>query len=81
MNKEIPIRCKGNRYLKYSELKAFQGNLKEMSKKNYQKLKALILKHGLIAPIFVWNQKEILDGHGRLLVLGAPISYKFLLFS
>ena len=25
MNKEIPIRCKGNRYLKYSELKAFQG--------------------------------------------------------
>jgi len=69
MNKEISIHCKGNRYLKYSELKAFQGNLKEMSKENYQKLKALILKHGLIAPIFVWNQKEILDGHGRLLVL------------
>ena len=27
MNKEIPIRCKGNRYLKYSGLKAFQDKL------------------------------------------------------
>ena len=67
--KTIPIRCKGNRYLKYSELVAFQGNLKEMSKENYQKLRSAILKHGWIAPIFVWNKKEILDGHGRMLVL------------
>jgi len=72
-NKKIPIRCKGNRYLKHSDLRAFQGNLKEMSKKNYEKLRESLLKYGWIAPVFVWQNgenTEILDGHGRLLVLG-----------
>ena len=43
-----------------------------MSKENSQKLKAQILKHGWIAPVFVWKNdksEEILDGHGRLLIL------------
>jgi len=68
--KTIPVRCKGNRFLSFKELKAFQGNLKEMSKDNFLKLRNLILKHGWIAPVFVWNKNKILDGHGRLLVLG-----------
>ena len=67
--KHIHIKCKGNRYLSYSQLKTFQGNLKEMSKINVEKLKQSILIHGWIAPIFVWNNDYILDGHGRLLVL------------
>jgi len=71
--KQIPIKCKGNRYLPYHKLKDFQGNLKEMSKENYRKLRALILKHGWIAPVFVWNGNEMLDGHGRLKVLGELI--------
>lgn len=70
MNKTIPIRCKGNRYLFHNKLKHFQGNLKEMRKEDAQKLRSLILKHGWIAPVFVWNKNYILDGHGRMLVLG-----------
>ena len=35
-----------------------------------EKLKASILRYGWVAPVFVWNKNEILDGHGRLLVLG-----------
>jgi DNA modification methylase len=48
----------------------FQGNLKEMSKINAEKLKKSIVKHGWIAPVFTWNGNNIIDGHGRLLVLG-----------
>lgn len=70
MNKKIEIKCKGNRYLSYLKLKTFQGSLKEMSKESAGKLRQLILKHGWIAPIFVWDKNQILDGHGRLLVLG-----------
>ncbi len=68
--KYIPIRCKGNRYLSYDRLKTFQGDLKEMTETNAEKLKASILKYGWVAPIFVWGSDYILDGHGRLLVLG-----------
>lgn len=67
--KIIEIRCKGNRTLPYRKFKTFQGNLKNISKESFAKLKKSILKHGWIAPIFVWNNNEILDGHGRLLVL------------
>ena len=69
-NKQIPIRCKGNRYLPFDKLKNFQGSLKEMSEANAGKLKASILKYGWVAPVFVWGGDYILDGHGRLLVLG-----------
>ncbi|MBI5885295.1 MAG: DNA modification methylase [Deltaproteobacteria bacterium] len=69
-NKQIPVHCKGNRYLPFDKLKTFQGTLKEMSEANAGKLKVSILKYGWVAPIFVWNKNEILDGHGRLLVLG-----------
>lgn len=69
MSKQIQIKCNGNRYLPYSKLKAFQGNLKEMSKKSAEKLKQSILTHGWITPIFIWNKDYILDGHGRILIL------------
>ena len=69
-NKNIPIRCEGSRFLNYERLKTFQGDLKEMTKEAAGKLKASILKFGWVAPVFVWNKNEILDGHGRLLVLG-----------
>ena len=65
----IEVRCKGNRTLPYRKFKTFQGNLKNISKENFTKLKNSILRFGWIAPIFVWNKNEILDGHGRLLVL------------
>lgn len=68
-NKEIQIRCRGSRELPYDKLKTFQGNLKEMTKENCRKLKSSILKYGWCAPVFVWGEDYILDGHGRLLVL------------
>ena len=69
-NKKISVRCKGNRYLPFDKLKTFQGALKEMSEANAGKLKQSILKYGWVAPVFVWGGDYILDGHGRLLVLG-----------
>ena len=69
MKKFITTKCKGNRYIPFGELKTFQGNLKEMSKDSAGKLRASIISHGWVAPVFVWNGNEILDGHGRLLVL------------
>lgn len=67
---EIKIRCKGNRNVSYDKLKHFQGALKEMSVINAKKLKESILRYGWIAPVFVWHGDQILDGHGRLLILG-----------
>lgn len=72
-DKIIPINCAGSRTIKYTEFKKFQGKLKEMSKVNYDKLKGQILEHGWISPVYVWNEIEILDGHGRLLVLDTLI--------
>lgn len=68
-NKEISIRCKGSRSLSFRQLKAFQGNLKELSKERAEELKCQIKELGWIAPVFVWNDREILDGHQRMLVL------------
>lgn len=68
--KTIPIRCKGNRCLPYDRLKTFQGDLKEMTEANAGKLKSSVLRYGWVAPVFVWGGDYILDGHGRLLVLG-----------
>jgi DNA modification methylase len=66
---EIAIRCKGNRYLNYEELKDFQGDLKKMPKESLEKLKKSILQFGWVAPVFVWNGNYIIDGHGRLKAL------------
>jgi hypothetical protein len=71
---KIPIRCKGNRYLPYNQLKTFQGSLKELTKDNAEKLKRSILKFGWITPVFVWKKNCILDGHGRLLILSTLLN-------
>jgi len=63
----IPIKCTGSRTVSYKELLPFQKNLKVAT--NIQKLKDNIKQNGFVAPIFVWNGKEILDGHGRLKAL------------
>jgi DNA modification methylase len=69
MGREIPIKCEGNRYLSYDELKDFQGNLKKLTKENLEKLKKSIIQFGWVAPVFVWNGNYIIDGHGRLKAL------------
>lgn len=56
-----------------SELNATQGDLKFLSKENYDKLKNTIEKHGFDMPVTVWvdsqGEKWLLDGHQRKHVL------------
>lgn len=70
---KIEIRCKGSSTAKLEDLHEFQGELKELSDENYNKLKDEILDLGFSAPFFVWatvngEQREslnLLDGHQR----------------
>lgn len=56
-----------------AELQATQGDLKFLSKENYDKLKKNIEKHGFDIPVTVWidsqGDKWLLDGHQRKHVL------------
>lgn len=50
----------------------FQHNLKDLSEKNYEKLKNVLLKRGFDIPLFVWESegvKYLMDGHGRQRVM------------
>ena len=52
----------------YRKLQPLQGNLKDLSKKNYEKLKKSFQEKGLFVPMFVWEDNGkfwLLDGHGR----------------
>jgi DNA modification methylase len=52
-----------------TDLAPFQGELKELTEREYNKLKKSILENGLIVPFFVWQEaKKLLDGHQRRLV-------------
>lgn len=50
-----------------------QGELKDLSKENYNKLKASFEKHGFIFPVSVWQDKDgknyLIDGHQRKRVI------------
>lgn len=49
-----------------SSLEPFQGDLKELTEREYKKLKKSILENGLIVPFFVWLETgKLLDGHQR----------------
>jgi hypothetical protein len=69
VKKQIKINCIGADTVHIDKLETFQGGLKELSEESYQKLKNLILEHGIIAPINVWEFTEetlvVLDGHQR----------------
>lgn len=71
--KTITNKVKELVYLDLQELNPLQGELKELTKYNYNKLRKQILK-GFKAPFFVWlNPKDskyyLEDGHQRLRVL------------
>ena len=70
--KVIQIKCKGADTLPIDRIVEFQGELKKLSKENENKLRNSILKHGFIAPIFVWDDHgewKLLDGHQRIKTL------------
>jgi ParB-like chromosome segregation protein Spo0J len=59
--------------LNLSDMTVLQGDLKSLSKENYQKLKKEIVELGFSSPIHVWDYNEkkfILDGTQRYRTLG-----------
>lgn len=72
--KQIEIKCKGSMELELESILPFQGNLKDLSKENYVKLRNQILELGFSSPFHVWNNPDdgkyyTLDGHQRSRVL------------
>jgi len=56
--------------MRLQDLTGIQGELKQLSKDAYAKLRMSIEKHGIRFPLFVWaGHNRIIDGHYRLLVL------------
>ena len=68
----IEVRCKAADLLPIDRIVEFQGDLKTLTKNNREKLQRSILRHGFIAPFFVWDDHgewRLLDGHQRLATL------------
>lgn len=68
MKEAIRINCEAKETLPFDSLEIFQGQLKKRNSEDYRKIKESILKHGFIAPFFVWCDAEhawLLDGTGR----------------
>ena len=68
----IVINCTGSDTIQLHELTEFQGELKERSACDVEKIIKSIKKHGFSFPFFVWKndgKNNVLDGHGRLLAL------------
>lgn len=72
VSKAVKIACKGADAVPVDSLVHFQGDLKSLSKENYDKLKAEILVLGFSEPVSVWShegQLFLLNGHQRTRVL------------
>jgi len=73
MIKEIRIACTGAATLELEQIEPFQGNLKDLSKENYNKLRKQILELGFSEPMSVWKTPEgkymAINCHQRLRVL------------
>ena len=68
----IEINCTGSDTIQLHELTEFQGELKERSAGDVEKIIKSIKKHGFSFPFFVWKndgKNNVIDGHGRLKAL------------
>ena len=68
----LTITCECKDYLNLDELTEFQGNLKQRSDSDVEKIIKSIKKYGFSFPFFVWKHDNInhcLDGHGRMLAI------------
>lgn len=66
--KEIRITCAGAGTIELERVVGLQGNLKTINRKNLEKLKSRILKHGFNVPYHIWihdGAYYLLDGHQR----------------
>ena len=78
ITRTITIECQGAHVLRLRELEEFQGELKSLSKNNYERLKKSILNNGFSFVFHVWEKNTkgviqyfILDGHQRYRTLKA----------
>jgi hypothetical protein len=78
MQKEIKINCKGTAEVDIKELQNFQGNLKELKKPEFDKLKNSILEYGFRFPVFTWNN-NLIDGNTRIFVINKLIKDGYIL--
>jgi hypothetical protein len=77
MSKKIQIACQGATTLGLGEFTEFQGELKSLSKKEYQALRNQIEKQGFSFTVHVWQnggKNYILDGHQRLRTIKTMVS-------
>jgi len=77
MEKRIRIECQGASTIAINDLIPFQGNLKSLSEKNYERLKNQILKDGFSEPVSVWineGKNYILNGHQRIRTIQKMVS-------
>ena len=68
----IEINCTGSDTIQLHELTEFQGELKERSAGDIEKIIKSIKKHGFSFPFFVWKnggKNNVIDGHGRFKAL------------
>ena len=80
--KIIDITCTGTKLIAINSLTSLQGNLKEKSRQQLDKLKRQIIKYGFSFPMFIWKnngKNYTLDGHGRDFIIKELIveGYKF----
>src|SRR4030095_11869514 len=71
---EVAITCQTRDSLPLEKIQAFQGDLKSLSKPEFEKLKKSIIKYGLSFPSFIWKKNgtmNCIDGHQRGRVLSA----------
>jgi DNA modification methylase len=64
----IRITCSGAGTVELERVKGIQGNLKRIDRKELEKLKHRILKHGFNVPYHIWRHGDtfnLLDGHQR----------------
>ena len=65
---KIKITCEAKEYLDFSEMAEFQGELKQRTDADFEKIENSIKKHGFAFPFFIWKNGDtnfVLDGHGR----------------
>ena len=74
---KIRIACKAAVNIELQNLTPMQGELKELSTANFDKLKRSIVRHGVTFPFFVWQHDGvdyILDGTQRDRVLSRMVA-------
>lgn len=71
-DKTIHIKCEAKEYIQLDDLIPLQGDLKSITKEDFDKLKKSLISDGIPLGFHVWHDKDkvyIADGHHRRLAL------------